>query len=349
MLYHEREFFISLIRSSKIIIIDQDLKLEIRPLTISQSLEANYIYKDAFEKSYTDELMTEYEMKEWMDHNGLWTIEHENKTEIFKKDLEKFKIEIYQQRHEGKTREQIRKYIRSCEKLLSNHLREKSMYFENTREGYALSEKVSWIIKNTTYHNDVLYDFKDISLNYVTQEWQNSILSETIIRELAREEPWKSLWSIRDNGSIKLYDLQPNEELTQNQKHLILWSQIYDNIQESMECPHENVIKDDDMLDGWFILQSKKRQADKLEQELEHEIKNEKIKNSKEVFVVTRDKDNQRRINSMNDPVAQAIKKQREELIKQKGEVREQDLPDQKLELQLLKNNAERDRVKGAR
>ena len=40
---------------------------------------------------------------------------------------------------------------------------------------------------------------------------------------------------------------------------------------------------------------------------------------------------------------------QKEELIKQKGEVREQDLPDQKLELQMIKNNAERDRLKGAR
>lgn len=349
MQYHEREFFISLIRSSKVILFDKNIKLEIRPLTISQSLEANYIYKQAFENSYIDDLMTEYEMKEWMDKNGLWTIEEENKAEMLKKDLEKLKIEIYQKRHEAKTREQIRKYLRACEKHLGMHLKEKGTYFENTREGYALSEKVSWIIKNTTYHNNELYDFKDIPLNYVTQEWQNSILSETIIRELAREEPWKSLWSIRTNGSIKLYDLESNEELTQNQKHLILWSQIYDNIQESMECPHENVIKDDDLLDGWFILQSQKRMAEKLEQELEHELKNEKIKNSSEVFVVTRDKDNQRRINSMNDPVAQAIKRQREELIKQKGEVREQDLPDQKLELQILKNNAEKDHLKGAR
>lgn len=339
MEYHEREFFISSIRSGKVILYHNGIRLEIRPLTIDQTLESNFIYKDAFENSFVDGIMTEYEVQEWMNDNGLWTIDHENKTKSLKNDIEKLKIEIYNNRHERKQREQIRKYLRLAERTLVEHLREKNSYFQNTREGYALSEKVSWIIKNSTYHKDKLYNFKDISLTYIIDEWQSSILSETIIRELTREEPWKSLWSIRENQGIKLFSNTDNEELTNNQRHILIWSQIYDNIQESMDCPDENVIKDDDMLDGWFILQAQKRKAERLEREIEHEIKNDKIKSSKEVFVVTRDRDNQKRIHDMNDPMARSIKQQRNQLILEKGKVSQSELPDEKFELQMQINN----------
>lgn len=339
MNYHEREFFISLIRSGKVIVEVQNLKLEIIPPTIDQSLEANLIYNQAFENAYKDNIMTEYEIYEWMNENGLWTIEHENKTKALKRDLDKFKVEIYNHRHERKQREEIRKYIRFCEKHMAEHLKEKNSFTQNTRESYALLEKLNWILKNCTYLNNELYDFKDVSLNYIVDEWQNSILPENTIRELALEEPWKSLWSIRESVSNRLFKNSDNFELTPNQKHLVIWSQVYDNIHESLDCPDEEFIKDHDVLDGWFVAQAQKRKAEKLEQEMNEQTKNDKIKNSKEVYVVTRDKDNQRRINEMNDPISRAIKKQRQELILQKGTVSQLELPDEKLELQLQINN----------
>lgn len=342
MNHHEREFFISLIRSGKTIINYNDIVLEILPLTLDQSLQANIIYQQAFTDSYIDEIMTEYEMEEWMNNNGLWTIREEKQLEAFRNDLEKLKMQIYNMRYEKKDRENIRKYIRSCEKKILEHVKEKNSYFQNTRESYALSEKISWIIKHSTYKNKKLYDFKDISLTYIIDEWQNSILSESKIRELAREEPWKSLWSIRSNSQAKLFLNENNQELTLNQKHLVIWSQIYDNIQESVECPDENFIKDDDILDGWFLIQTAKRKSERLEREMDNELKNEKIKNSKEVFIVTRDKDNQKRIDEMNDPISRGIKKQRNEFIAQNKSVNQVDLPDERFELQMQINNAKR-------
>ena len=44
---------------------------------------------------------------------------------------------------------------------------------------------------------------------------------------------------------------------------------MYDNIQESMDCPTEDVINDDDMLDGWFIVQNRKREKDKKEKDVD--------------------------------------------------------------------------------
>jgi hypothetical protein len=346
---HEREFFISLVRLGKCFVYDKGLKLEIRPLTIEQELESNYIFKSAFESSLADEIMTEYEVKVWMNESGLWTLEHETKLEGMKQDLEKLKTEIYNNRHETKLREKLRRYIRGCEKALATISREKSQYFHNTREGYALSEKVSWIIQNTTYHNNKPYDFQEISINYVIDEWQKSILSESNIRELAREEPWKSLWSIRENSQIKLFNNSANEELTINQKNIVIWSQIYDNIQESLDCPNEDVIKDDDLLDGWFIIQNRKRKAEKLEKEFEQEVKNEKIKNSSEIFIMANDPKNRQRIEQLNSPAALAIKQQRAEFIKENKNVKHHDLPDEKQKIEMQVANMMANRNRGGR
>jgi len=346
---HEREFFISLVRLGKCFLYEKDINLEIRPLTIEQELESNHIFKNTFESSLADEIMTEQQIQVWMNESGLWTAEHETKLEGLKQDLEKLKTEIYNNRHEVKLREKIRRYIRGCEKALSVTSREKNQYFHNSREGYALSEKVSWIIQNSTYHNNTIYNFQEIPINYVVDEWQKSILSESNIRELAREEPWKSLWSIRENSQIKLFNGGLDVQLTINQKNLVIWSQIYDNIQESLDCPSEEVIKDDDLLDGWFLIQNKKRKSEKLEKEFEQEIKNEKIKNSSEIFIIANDSKNKQRIEQLNSPVALAIKQQRAQYIQENKNVKHHDLPDEKQKIEMQVANMITSRNRGGR
>jgi hypothetical protein len=351
MKHHEREFFISMIRCGKVYIDHNDLTLIVKPLTIDQSFESSLVYDRAYKQAMIDGIMCEDEINDWMKDNGLWTDKEEEKVEGLKQDLEKLKIEIFNNKDDIKLRERIRLYIRTGEKQLSNQLKEKNTFYQNTREAYALSEKISWIIKNTTHLNNKLYDFKSVSLSYVIDEWQSSILSESIIRELAREEPWKSLWSIKGNSGTKLFGLNDNEEITPNQKHIVIWSQIYDNIQESLDCPMEDVIKDDDLLDGWFLTQSKKREKERLEREFDNKHKNDKIKNSEEVYVIAKpgDTNSISRVGSLNDQFAKSIKKQRFDVIKQKGEAKQHDFLDEKQKMQMQITNSMRNNIKGGR
>ncbi len=348
MKHHEREFFISMIRFGSLYIDKDDITLIVKPPTIEQNYQASLIYNKAYEQAMIDEILSEDEINQWMIETGLWTQKHEEKTDGLKKDLEKLKIEIYNHRDDEKLRERIRIYIRAGEKQLSEHLREKNSYYQNSREGYALSEKVSWIIKNTTYCNNTMYDFRDISLSYIVDEWHNSVLSESQIRELAREEPWKSLWSIKGNVN-RLFVNDSNQELTLNQKNLVIWSQIYDNIQESIDCPNDNVIKDDDMLDGWFLTQSKKREKEKLEKDFESKQANEKIKNSSEVYIMANPNDPNgiQKINALNDQFGNNIKQQRMQVIKEKGFARQHDFADEKQKMQMQITNMRRNHFKG--
>ena len=57
-------------------------------------------------------------------------------------------------------------------------------------------------------------------------------------------------------------------------KILCSFSRMYDSVYKNTECPSDDVIQDDDMLDGWFIQQTKEqeeRQKEKLsEDKLSH-------------------------------------------------------------------------------
>lgn len=348
MKHHEREFFVSMIRSGKVFIDYNNIELEIRPLTIDQSFKSCQVYQRAYDNALSEEMMTEDDVNYWMLENELWTIHDDKKEEGLKKDIERLKVEIYNARKDSKMVKSIKQYLRAGESQLSSHLNRKYMYHQNTCEGIASSERLMWIIKNTTYHNDKLYDFEEVSLQYVIDEWQSHFLSEKQSRDIARNDPWKSLWVVRESSNSPLFCNPPNTELTYNQKNLLVWSQMYDNIQESIECPDKEVIEDDDMLDGWFIVQSKKREKERSEKEFEESTKNEKIKNAPEVYVVAgNDAKRVNQINEMNDPMSKMIKQQRHIALQRSGGLEEQNLPDQRRNIQMMATNQMRGKIGG--
>ena len=115
----------------------------------------------------------------------------------------------------------------------------------------------------------------------------------------------------------------------------MIWSQMYDNIQESLDCPSKEVIDDDDLLDGWFITQNRKREKEKLEKEFESSTQNPKIKQSSEVLIMSRDKDKTKKIQDMNSREAKDLIKSREKLLDKKGTVNAGEFLDEKNSIRL--------------
>lgn len=349
MKHHEREFFISLIRTGKVYIDYNDIELVIAPPTFEQNLRSCQVYEKIYQQCYIDGLMNEDETLEWMKSNDLWSEEDEERVKGLEKDLERLRVEIYNARNNEALKERIRLYLRAGEKQLAEQIYKKNQFFSNTCEGIAASEKTSYIVKHTTYLNGKVYDFNDISFSYVFSEWQNSFISESQCRELARSEPWKSLWVTKERSGITLFENEKNQDLTYNQKNIVIWSQMYDNIQESLDCPTNDVIEDDDMLDGWFIIQNKKREKERSEKEFENNVKSDKIKNSSEIFVVANSNKDRDRVNNMNDVHGANIKNQRNALLKRKKDIQQQEFADEKLKIQAQQTNMFKGTIKGGR
>ena len=328
---YEREYFISRIRSGFYLVKLGQSDVRILTPTSEDEFFANQVFMDSFDKCRQDELMTEEEMFDWLIEKGLWSDEKDKKIDAIEKELEKLKIEIFNARSKIQLREQIRLYIRAAEKASVKLRSEKNEYFVNTCEGISLQEKSFELFKRCCFVEGEPLSFNEIDLQDLFHKYNSLILSDTQTRELARNEPWRSLYILKDE--LELFSNEKGRHLSLDQKGLLIWSRMYDNVQESMECPTDEVIADDDMLDGWFIIQKKKGESEKAKSELDERTQNEKITNADEVYVFTDSQKEAEQIESMNSIDASMIKKERLGVIKRQGSAKDQDFRDQRIKI----------------
>jgi hypothetical protein len=206
--------------------------------------------------------------------------------------------------------------------------RKRDEYHANSCEGFAVACKNKYLICSSTKSidgskfftmNHEYYKQEDIDL-FIQDYFRNKV-DESEIRQLSKHEPWRSIWSAgKHEGSIFG---TPSSLLTQEQRMLIIWSKIYDSIHESPDCPPEEVLDDDDCLDGWMIAQSRKREQ---ERKSEHGYKpGDKFAKHDEVFMVVENPEDRGRVEAMNSPAAIFRKQQRMSALQANNGV----LPDQ--------------------
>lgn len=329
MKHHEREFFISTIRTGNFYIDD----FVVKPLTIEQTIQAANEYNRAFVEAKEDGVMDEEEMLAWMKTEGFWHKANETKLEKLKEESENVKVQIYQNFIDKSKLKTLKVALRHVENMISEQHEIKNAFYTNTCEGIANLEKTNWILRNTTFLNGNLHRFDDDTLFYVSSQWQKNNLPESVIRELARTDPWRSIWSVFNHINRKLFLNDDEYELNFNQKNLVIWSKLYDNINESPDCPSEEIISDDDALDGWFIYQNRKRKQEKKQSDIDNKIGSQAVRNSEEVFVMSRSQEVAQDIYSANNFHNRNVIKNRSQQIKEEKVVEHHKLLDQKLKI----------------
>ena len=228
---HEREYFVSQIRAGIVYIVEEEITLKIFNPTIEQQLESSFVFDKVYSEAYRDEVMSQDDMMEWMLEQGVWSEEKDDQIEGLKKDIERCQIEIFNARNNKGQAEHIRKYIRAGEAQLIALLSQQLEYYNNTLEGIATTAKAHWLTTQCTFLDGRPYDFSEMAVNYVYSSYRETLLQGEEIRELARSEPWKSLWMTRKETGCNLFFDTKNRILNDNQKNLVVWPQLYDNIQ----------------------------------------------------------------------------------------------------------------------
>jgi hypothetical protein len=108
---------------------------------------------------------------------------------------------------------------------------------------------------------------------------------------------------------------------------------MYDSAKQHPEAPSDDIFKDDDALDGWFIFQGRKSEKEKKKNAIMDRIGGN-IKNAGEVFLMTDDKQEAKDIYSLNDAETNNNIQEIKRLQKEKGSVEWQDLPFVKRQVQ---------------
>jgi len=167
--------------------------------------------------------------------------------------------------------------------------------------------------------------------------------NEEKIRLLAHNEPWRSIWvASKKSGNLLS---RPMTEMTDYQRILISWSLIYDSVYESSDCPSDETINNDDLLDSWLMKQSEKRKKE-LSKGDSSFTTSEKILGAGEISIMVDSEEDAKRVYEMNDVTSQQLVKKRQDLIKDKGSVIEGHMPDTKIDLQLRKNRIESAKIR---
>jgi len=164
--------------------------------------------------------------------------------------------------------------------------------------------------------------------------FMNELIDDVVIRGLARNNEWRQHWR-----SIKLGQKIFGDILTREQHSLISWSQFYDNIGESVDAPSDEILGDDDLIDGWCITQQRKRKEEDKKKIAD------RYGNAGEIFIPVSSPEQAAKINELNDGSARMIKRQREMTIQKRGSVNEQDMPDAKMAIKQQAMQEFRDKV----
>lgn len=240
--------------------------------------------------------------------------------------LESLKIELYlAYAHRGEI-EGVRGKLQKVKNYLYSLLSKKNELDQYTIEGVARKEKILFLLKKQVKGLDV----KPINL---LAPYYSSLLSEGDIRKTARLEEWRVKWVGLKNG-CKVF----SGHLTEEQERLIKWSTIYDNIAESQEPPPDEVLNDDDALDGYFLYK-KIETSDKQKLEQIEAAYANKGKKYTELYLPAANLEQARRNDLLNTEEARRTKQARFAQVASAGSVKEADFRDQRLKIDIAKNN----------
>lgn len=276
----------------------------------------------ALEQGRKKKLLTKPESEKLSLDSGFLLVEELALLEKLPKEIEEFQVDMYKNRNNSQKVSSLQTLINRARKK-QEQIQEKKLLFDSyTDEGFANQSRLFYLVHNSIFHQDELYDFTgslnfDICLKY----YIDSFIPSDSIREIARTVPWVNRWAgIKANGVI----FSEGSNLSQAQELLLMWSSFYDSVSEAYEKPESFVIQNDDMLDGWLILQKDKDKGkdDSLIS------KNKRIQRAQEIYYIAHSEEDIKRINDMNSPESRAIKKKRDGLLQQKGKLRHMELPD---------------------
>lgn len=349
----ERELYVSRIIAGRIAICIDGIRLYFGQPSRDQRAHANEIYRDALREAEMDGVLFQDDIMGLMYLEKLWTQYDSDQLELLVKTMDDMKVELFDSWNQSNKRLAIRTALKKGYGERDRLENKKHALDHLSCEGIAISAKYRYLMGCSLYYpngaaywpDDSRWLYADAFIDRATEILAKERLNESQFRELALNEPWRSHWGGKGIAGRGLLDVAA-VDMTDDQRALVLWSTIFDSIRESSSCPPEATFSDDDMLDGWMIIQRRKREAEVDKQTLGQQG-NQKVMNSDEVFFMAETVEDARKIEKMNDGVGSMLKKQRMSFLKEKGEVAEIMMPDTWLRLQTAAAQKASAQIKG--
>lgn len=316
-------------------------KYKLKSADIYLKYESQILYNNIINDEKYNDWLREENLENLLVSLNLWTKDTNMIIKDIEKKIDNSKADYYSHFKFSDKKKTIKKNLDNYKKQLNSILVKKEELYSNTLEGYANSIKNEFIITHTLYKNDnlVFNNKKDennyILFNNIVNELNKHTINITDFKKLARSNIWRSYWNVKKNEVFQ-------NDLTDDQRTLIGISQMYDRIYEHPECPSDDIIEDDDALDGWMIIQKRKTEKDKKQQQLDS--LNPKLKNAQEVFLFANNQEEAQEILGLNNFEGLSKMKNKIAHVNKFGLTPESQLPDVQIDLRNQLNQQSKNR-----
>lgn len=330
----ETEILLHRILCGKLCFFFKGEKYELRSSDNHIRYEADMIYANIIQDEKYNEWIREEDMLEIMTNLGIWHNGMNNIIKQLQNKIDNFKVDLFKNFATVSKHKKIRQDLQSAKNQLNKINVSKQDFFNHTLEGYAASIKNEYIICNCLYkNNNKVLNYQNN--NATTYTFFNDLITEINkyaisiddIKEVAKSDHWKSYWNANKSNIFPGSAV----EWTDDQRGLVNVSKMYDSVYEHPECPNDVVIKDNDMLDGWMIVQKRKNEKEKNQKTIDD--LNPNLKNASEVFLMANHKDDIENILDLNSPESRHKLNQKIATINKLGTAEEIQLPDVQLDL----------------
>lgn len=309
-------------------------KYELRNADHNIRYESDILYNNIINEEKYNDWIREENMLEVMTGIGLWHNGMNNLIKQLQTKIDNLKVELFQNFAVTSKHTKIRASLQASKNQLGKIFSSKQDFFNHTLEGYAASIKNEFVLCNTLYKKDKkVFDYQNnnattyVFFNELVAEINKHSVSVDDIKSLARSDHWKSYWNANKNNIFP----GSASEWTDDQRGLVNISKMYDSVYEHPETPNEKVIEDDDMLDGWMIVQKRKNEKEKNQKTIDE--LNPKLKNAQEVFLMANNQEDVESILNLNSQDAINRLNQKIAAINKSGEVEDAQLPDVQMRL----------------
>jgi hypothetical protein len=340
------ELLLYRILSGKILFNYKNEQYELRNPSSEIRYEAQLLYNSIINDEKYNEWYHNEDIEYMLINLGLWSRDTKKIIKDLEKKIENSKVDLYKSAALNTAAKKIRIYLNGLKDQLSGILMKKQEFFTNTLEGYASSIKNEFIICSTLYKNNSLVFIKNANNTQLSYLFFNDLINELnklsisieSFKKLARSDMWRSFWNCNKENIFS----KSVSEWTDDQRTLVSMSRMYDNIYEHPECPDDSIIEDDDMIDGWMIVQRNK--IKKLKKQAQVDDMNPKLKNAQEVFLMPQSAEEIEDIVGLNSDESLRKMKQRINYVKTVGSAEESQLPDVQMDLRTQMAEASRNK-----
>lgn len=272
---------------------------------IYPSLEVKYrgeeLYVEIMEDSkYDTEYLDNNQVDNILRYQKIWNNDMQERLDSCIKIIEQYKMELYKEYFNGEKRDQIRKILDGVRNSMQELSEIKHSMDYLKLEFFASSMKNQYIISQRILNLDGSRVFDEDYRSLDSRElskFLKPIEEKTVtakdLRDIVKGDTW-SAYTVQD----KIFG--PSIDLNDDQRNLLALQRMYSNVRQHPECPSDEIINDDDALDGWFLFQKDKQKKDKIKNSLLSKVRG-KIKDHSSVFIFTQDEEESKAIWDMNN------------------------------------------------